>query len=100
MASRKQWSIGILTGPLSAVLATASERDWKLERDKNNIRVYTREIANSPYIAVKATTVIRAPVETLQQQLGRGDLPAGTVNTRMADSAYNDLWRLRKIAED
>ena len=29
----------------------------------------------------------------------RGDLPAGTVNGRMASSAYNDLRRLRKLAE-
>ena len=192
----------ILHALFTATLAQASDREWQLEREENDIRVYTRDVANSPYIAVKATTVIRAPVEELQQHLGggercmewrdmcksarvvetvseheryvhmvldlpwpisdrdmvihtvttidpttrtatvsldsasdkipatdliraetsgsfqlrvlgpeeteftymmqtdlRGDLPAGTVNGRMAASAYNDLRRLRKLAE-
>jgi hypothetical protein len=48
---------GLCAGP-----AIASENDWELKRDRDDIRVYTRDVAGSKFKAVKATTTVTAPL--------------------------------------
>lgn len=51
----------VLAG-LCAGAAIASENDWELKRDRDDIRVYTRDVAGSKFKAVKATTTVTAPL--------------------------------------
>ena len=43
--------------------------DWKLKKDKNDIRVYTRQEEGTKFKAFKANTVINAPVEWVFEML-------------------------------
>lgn len=55
---------------LAAPLAASS--DWSLEQDKQGIQLYTRAVEGSPFEEVKATTVIRAPIEKVIEVFGDG----------------------------
>jgi hypothetical protein len=58
-----------------AVPATAltAEAEWTLERDEENIQLYTRSVPDSPFLEVKATTLINASIEKVAQTFGYGD---------------------------
>jgi len=56
---KNKWAILALT--VSSFLDSASAQtasDWKLQRDREGIQVYTRSVEGSPYDAVRAVTVI------------------------------------------
>ena len=40
--------------------ATADDTPWKLRRDQDNIQVYTRKVAGSPYDEVRTTTTVES----------------------------------------
>jgi len=48
-------------------------QDWKLSKDKNGIKVYTRIKAGSKLKEFKAETNIKGPVESLVKELGNVD---------------------------
>ena len=65
---------------LSAALSQASastgppdDTDWQLQKRDNQISVYTREVEDSPYLAVKAIALIDAPITRVAEFLGDGD---------------------------
>lgn len=45
-----------------SVAALAGENDWELKRDSDGIQVYTRDVPDSKYKAVKGTMTITAPL--------------------------------------
>lgn len=69
-------SIRALTVTLSlAITATAhaTEADWVLEQDEDRIRIYTRPVADSPFVEVKATALINAPIDHVALVMGDGE---------------------------
>ncbi len=57
-----------------SVTASADESDgWQLDRSKDDIRVYTREVAGSPFLAVKAVTTLELPVAQVSELMGDGE---------------------------
>lgn len=50
----------------------AASSDWSLEKDRKGIQLYTRPVAGSPFEEVKATTIIRAPIEKVITVFGDG----------------------------
>ena len=55
----------ILAGLLFIVLMAAAQPDWKLKQDKENIKVYTKNITNSPLKAIKIVGNINASLSAL-----------------------------------
>jgi len=67
------FSLSVLAVPATAADAEWSlEEDWHLEKEKDGISIFTREIPDSPFLAVKATTSIPIPVAMLAEFLGDG----------------------------
>lgn len=56
-----------------AASAPSEGADWQLQKRGERISVYTRGVAGSPYLAVKATALIDAPMARVSQFLGDGD---------------------------
>lgn len=55
-----------------AAPTAAAEPEWQLQKDKNGIAIFTRDVDGSPFLAVKATAAFRQPVEKLAGYLGDG----------------------------
>ncbi|MEZ5502909.1 MAG: START domain-containing protein [Halioglobus sp.] len=51
----------------------ATGSPWVLEKDEDHIQLYTRSVAGSPFIAVKVTTTINAPIEKVASAFGDGN---------------------------
>jgi hypothetical protein len=59
---------------LAGSSATAStEAEWTLEKDQEHIQLYTRPVAGSPFLEVKAVTLINAPITKVADTFGDGD---------------------------
>lgn len=56
---------------LAPPLAASSE--WSLEKDRQGIKLYTRQVEGSPFTEVKATAVVRAQIEQVMAVFGDGD---------------------------
>lgn len=66
-----QW---VLAGLLAvACPAQATDAPWSLEREEEGISLYSRPVADSPYLAVKVVAKIDAPAEKVAQLLGDGN---------------------------
>ncbi len=64
----------LLTASLAASSsALSTEATWTLEKDEEKIRLYTRPVSGSPFLEVKAITVINAPMTKVADAFGDGD---------------------------
>ena len=64
------WAACLLVTP---IVTSAQEAPWQLEMEQQNIRVFSREVAGSPFLAVKAISHIDAPISAVIAQLGDGN---------------------------
>jgi len=64
-------ALGAFVALLLAAPLAASD-DWALEKDTKGIQLFTRQVADSPFEEVKATTVINAPIERVVSVFGDG----------------------------
>lgn len=65
--------IGLLVFCVPLAQAEAQiEPGWELQKDDDGIQLYTRKIAQSPFLEVKATTRISATMEKLTAVFGDG----------------------------
>jgi START domain len=74
--TRLKWVSRLLL--ISASLAASSsavsnETEWTLEKDEEQIRLYTRPVPGSPFLEVKAITLINAPMTKVADTFGDGD---------------------------
>lgn len=53
--------------------AMATDAPWTLEREDNGITIYSRAVADSPFLAVKAVATIDAPAQKVAELLGDGN---------------------------
>lgn len=53
--------------------ATATEQEWAFEKEKDNIRIYTRAVENSDFAAIRASAVMKTDSESVAAALGDGD---------------------------
>jgi len=60
----------LLAGPSPTFAAGA---EWTLEKDEDHIQLYTREVAGSPFLAVKVIALINAPIEKVAAAFGDGN---------------------------
>lgn len=51
----------------------ATDAPWTLEKEDGGIALYSRPVADSPFLAVKAIATIDAPAEKVAQLLGDGN---------------------------
>jgi hypothetical protein len=54
-------------------VALATDVAWTLQREDDGISLYSREVADSPFLAVKVIATIDAPAEKVAQLLGDGN---------------------------
>lgn len=52
--------------------ALATEQ-WTLAKEKNDVQLYTQDVAGSEFLAIKATTVVTASAEGVAAALGNGE---------------------------
>lgn len=71
--------VSLATGYVSA------EAPWDLAYEEDNLQVFTRKLGNSPYLEVKGTVEIEAPIERVTNFLGDGNGCAAWRN--MCDSS-------------
>lgn len=64
------WGLALLLFSLASV---AEEPQWQLETEDGAIRIYSRPVEGSPFLAVKAITRIEAPLQSVLNELGNGD---------------------------
>ena len=78
----KNSSSGLRTGIRSLVLcvlltattpALSNEAPWTLEKEEEQVQLYTRPVAGSPFLEVKATTLINAPIARVVEAFGTGE---------------------------
>lgn len=65
-------SLSVLSLALCAV-ANAATAPWALEQDEGGIQIYTRDVAGSPFLEVKATALIKASVAHVAAVMGDGE---------------------------
>lgn len=70
---RKTLSLTVALSLAVSAVAYATGASWALEQDEGGIQVYTRAVANSPFLEVKATALINAPVAHLAAIMGDGE---------------------------
>ena len=64
----------LLTGSLAASSTAApTEAEWTLQKDEAHIQLYTRPVPGSPFLEVKATTLINAPMQKVADAFGYGE---------------------------
>ena len=64
----------LITASLAASsTAVSNEAEWTLEKDEEQIQLYTRPVSGSPFLAVKAITLINAPMTKVADAFGDGD---------------------------
>lgn len=64
------WALALLTLP---PVSAAEEPPWQLETEDQDIRIYSRPVAGSPFLAVKAVTRITAPLQSVIDEMGDGE---------------------------
>ncbi|MEZ5569480.1 MAG: START domain-containing protein [Halioglobus sp.] len=65
--------VGVAACVLACAAPSASAgSEWQLQKDKNGVAIFTRDVEGSPFLAVKATAAFRQPVEKLAEYLGDG----------------------------
>jgi len=57
----------------TAFAADATDAGWALQQDDGRIQVFTRPVAGSPFLEVKATALINAPIKDIASKMGDGD---------------------------
>lgn len=62
----------LLVGMLGAMSAVSTEAEWELQKDNAGIQLFTRKVDSSPFLEVKATARISAPMEKLTEVFGDG----------------------------
>ena len=50
----------------------ATDEPWGLQQDGGDIQIYTRPVTGSPFLAVKATALIKAPIQHVAAVMGDG----------------------------
>lgn len=63
-------AIALLTLP---PVAAAEEPQWQLETADEDIRIYSRPVEGSPFLAVKAVTRMTAPLKSVVHEMGDGN---------------------------
>jgi hypothetical protein len=63
----------IAVAPAQINIAFAEDAPWQLEKQKNDIGVYTRRVEDSPYLAVKGMVQLNVPMTQMPQLLGDGN---------------------------
>lgn len=58
---------------LPALAAHAVEEDWKLEKEEDAIRIYTRAVEGSDFAAIRASAVMKTNSDAVANALGDGD---------------------------
>ena len=53
--------------------AMSAEAEWTLEKDQEHIQLYTRPVSGSPFLQVKAVTLINAPITKVADAFGDGN---------------------------
>lgn len=53
--------------------ALSAEAAWTLEKDEEHVQLYTRPVSGSPFLEVKATTLINAPIAKVAETFGNGN---------------------------
>jgi START domain len=53
--------------------AVSNEAEWTLEKDEEHIQLYTRSVSGSPFLEVKAITLINAPMTKVADAFGDGN---------------------------
>ena len=72
VVSRLQWVLLGLALLLPAT-ASATEADWVLAQNEDRIQLYTRPVAGSPFLEVKASALINAPITEVAMAMGDGE---------------------------
>lgn len=65
--------IGIVVLSLLATAVSAQEAQWALVKESAQVKLYTRSVEGSDYIAVKAVARINAPFLAVTQVMGDGE---------------------------
>tara|TARA_R110002049_G_scaffold67767_7_gene175864 strand:- start:677 stop:1303 length:627 start_codon:yes stop_codon:yes gene_type:complete len=50
----------------------ATDEPWALQQDEGDIQIFTRPVSDSPFLEVKATALIKAPIEHVAAVMGDG----------------------------
>lgn len=67
---------GLILGTLAFAgtsFGLAENAEWTLEKQRGDVSVYSREVPGSPYVEVKATVLITAPVSRISELMGNGE---------------------------
>ena len=70
---RKTLSLIIVLSPAVCAVAYATGTPWALEQDEGRIQIHTRDVAGSPFLEVKATALINAPIAHVAAVMGDGE---------------------------
>jgi hypothetical protein len=54
-------------------VAYAADAPWVLEEDEGGIQIYTRPVLDSPFVEVKASALINAPIAHVALVMGNGE---------------------------
>lgn len=65
--------LGITAWCAAAFATDASNAEWALQQDDGRIQVFTRPVAGSPFLEVKATALINAPIADIASRMGDGE---------------------------
>lgn len=65
--------LGITAWSAAASATDANNAEWALQQDDGRIQVFTRPVAGSPFLEVKATALINAPIADIASQMGDGE---------------------------
>ena len=65
--------LGITAWCATAFATDASNAEWALQQDDGRIQVFTRPVAGSPFLEVKATALINAPIADIASRMGDGE---------------------------
>lgn len=65
--------LGIACGCATAFATDANDAEWALQQDDGRIQVFTRPVAGSPFLEVKATALINAPIADIASRMGDGN---------------------------
>jgi hypothetical protein len=71
--ARSALFLGITASCAVAFATDATDSDWALQQDDGRIQVFTRPVAGSPFLEVKATALINAPIADIASKMGDGD---------------------------
>ena len=72
-AIRKMPSLLIVLSLTVCAVANATGTPWTMEQDEGSIQIYTRDVTDSPFLEVKATALINAPIARVAAVMGDGE---------------------------